>query len=267
MYKENTYFISDIHLGLPNHKKSLKREKLLVKLLDEIKKDAKTVYFVGDIFDFWWEYKHVVPRGYVRLLGKIADLSDSGVKIHFFTGNHDVWMKSYLPKELGIQLHKKELKTEINGKKFFIAHGDGLGPGDTGYKFLKSIFTNKFLQWCFSRLHPNFAFSLARFWSQSRRKKEKHYVYKGEDKELLILFAKNILEKEHFDYFIFGHRHFPMIINIGKKSKHINIGDWLINYTFVKYNGKKIEQFTFKNSIIEKHSTDLSKKYKLDIFS
>ncbi|MCF6365462.1 MAG: UDP-2,3-diacylglucosamine diphosphatase [Bacteroidales bacterium] len=261
-----TYFISDIHLGLPNNEKSFERELLLIKLLDILKKDAKTIYFVGDIFDFWWEYKYVVPRGYVRFLGKIAELSDSGIKIHFFTGNHDVWMKSYLSDELGLTIHEKEFAIDISGKKFFIAHGDGLGKGDNGYKFLKRVFTNKFLQWCYSRLHPNFAFSLAKIWSQSRRKKETHYEFKGEDKELLIKFSKDKLKTEHFDYFIFGHRHFPVIIDIGKKSKYVNIGDWLVNFTFVEFDGISLQQFTFRSGEIKKFATDITAKQKVDIF-
>ena len=263
--RQKTYFISDIHLGLPNHDKSLVREKLLVKLLDELKENTKTIYFVGDIFDFWWEYNHVVPSGYVRLLGKIAELSDAGIEIIFFTGNHDVWMKNYLKKELGITLRYKELKTEINGKKFFIAHGDGLGKGDKGYKLLKIAFTSKFLQWCYSRLHPNFSFWLASLWSQNRRKKEKFYDFKGEENEILVQFAKDTLKTEYFDFFIFGHRHFPVMLNLGN-SKYANIGDWLINFTFLEFNGKELQQYTFKNEIIEKHVTDLTKKYTLDIF-
>lgn len=263
--RQKTYFISDIHLGLPNYEKSLVREKLLVKLLDELKESAKTIYFVGDIFDFWWEYKHVVPKGHIRFLGKIAELTDKGIKVVFFTGNHDVWMKDYLTKELGITILYKELKTEIDGKKFFIAHGDGLGEGDKAYKLLKVAFTSKFLQWCYSRLHPNFAFGLGNLWSQTRRKKEKFYDFKGEEKEILVQFAKNTLKTEHFDFFIFGHRHFPVMLNIGN-SKYANIGDWLINFTFLEYNEKELKQLTFKNKIIEEHITDLTKKYSIDIF-
>ena len=264
--KQNTYFISDIHLGLPNHKKSLVREKLLVKFLNEIKEDAKTIYFVGDIFDFWWEYKYVVPKGYVRFLGKIAEMSDAGIEIIFFTGNHDVWMKDYLSKELGIKIYHKEIKTEINGKKFFIAHGDGLGKGDNGYKLLKIAFTSKFLQWCYTRLHPNFAFGLGNLWSQTRRKKEKTYRFKGLEKEILVQFAKNTLKEEHFDFLIFGHRHFPAIIELNDTSKYANIGDWLINFTFLKFNGETLAQFSYKNGKIESHFSNLRAEYKIDIF-
>ncbi len=266
MKKKNIYFISDMHFGLPNHEKSLIREKLLVKLLDEIKLQASIIYFVGDIFDFWWEYKYVVPRAYVRFLGKIAEMVDSGTEIHFFTGNHDVWMKDYLHIELGVTIHTKELITEIYGKKFFIAHGDGLGAGDKAYKLLKKIFQNKFLQWCYSRLHPNFAFSIAKIWSHSRRKKEKVYKFRGIDKEIMIQFSKEMIKTKYFDYFIFGHRHFPLMIQIGESSKHVNIGDWLVNYTFAIFNDEGFKLMTYKNGHQEEFETDLNKLQNINIF-
>jgi len=239
---------------------------LLVKLLNELKEDAKTIYFVGDIFDFWWEYKYVVPKGYIRFLGKISELTDAGIEIIFFTGNHDVWMKNYFTKELGVKIYHEELKIEIDGKKFFIAHGDGLGKGDNGYKLLKIAFTSKFLQWCYTRLHPNFAFGLGNLWSQTRRKKEKYYDFKGEEKEILVQFAKDTLKTEHFDYLIFGHRHYPVIFDVGTSSKYVNIGDWLINFTFLEFKGKDIQQYTYKSGKKEKYITDLTKKFKIDIF-
>ena len=266
MNSKKTYFISDIHLGLPNREKSLERELKLVKFLDEIKKDAETIYFVGDIFDFWWEYKSVVPRGFVRFLGEIAQLTDAGIKIIFFTGNHDVWMKDYLTEELGVTILTKELKTEINTKKFYIAHGDGLGPGDKSYKFLKKIFTNKFLQWCFTRLHPNFAFWIARKWSYNRRKKETYYDFKGPDKELLVLHSENVLKNDYFDYLIYGHRHFPLMIDIGKSSKHINLGDWLVNFTYGVFDGKDFILETYKNDAPETFITDLFVVKKINVF-
>jgi UDP-2,3-diacylglucosamine hydrolase len=266
MITKSTYFFSDLHLGLPDFEKSLEREKLLLKLLDEIKDDAETIFFVGDIFDFWWEYKHVIPRGYTRLLGKLSELKDLGVKIEFFTGNHDVWMKTFFTKDLGIPVHTKELETEIYGKKIFIAHGDGLGEGDYSYKFLKKIFTNKFLQWCYSRLHPNFAFGLANLWSKSRRKKEKTYEFKGVKKEILIKFAQKKLETRFYDYLIFGHRHFPINLNLGENSKYINIGDWLINFTFLKFDGKEMQLYTYKNSIKSVYQSDQTLKIPVEIF-
>jgi UDP-2,3-diacylglucosamine hydrolase len=264
--KKNTYFFSDLHLGLPDNEKSLLREKLLIKLLNEIKDDAETIFFVGDIFDFWWEYKHVIPRGYTRLLGMLSELKDSGIAIEFFTGNHDVWMKTFFTKDMGIPVHTKALETEINGKQFFIAHGDGLGEGDYGYKFLKKIFTNKFLQWCYSRLHPNFAFGIANVWSKSRRKKEKTYEFKGIEKEILIRFSKKKLETRFFDFLIFGHRHFPIELPIGENSIYLNIGDWLINFTFLKFNGSIIQLFTYKDGIQTEYQSDGNLKIAVEIF-
>ncbi|NPA69041.1 MAG: UDP-2,3-diacylglucosamine diphosphatase [Chlorobi bacterium] len=262
-----TYFLSDIHLGLPDRKKSLQRELKLVKFLDEIKNSAESIYFAGDIFDFWWEYKSVVPRGYVRFLGKIAELSDSGVKIFFFTGNHDIWMKDYLKEELGTEILHKELKTEIKGKKFYIAHGDGLGPGDKKYKFLKKIFTNRFLQKCFSLLHPDTAFGIAKKWSHSRRKKETSYDFKGKDKELLFLHSEDILKKEHFDYLIYGHRHFPVMLSAGKSSVHINLGDWLVNFTYGIFDGKDFRLKTYKNNKQEDFIVDLNHTIRINLFN
>lgn len=263
---KNIYFFSDIHLGLPNHQKSLVREKRLVKALDEIKESASEIFFVGDIFDYWWEYKYVVPRGYTRFLGKISEMSDAGIKIHFFTGNHDVWIKSYVEEECGAIVHTKEYITEIYGNRFFIAHGDGLGPGDKGYKFLKKIFLSKFLQWCWSRLHPNFTFSIARLWSDSRRKREKEYTFRGFDKEFLILFAKEMNKKERFDYFIFGHRHFPLQISLDDTTQFVNLGDWIVNFTFGELSSKGFRLKTFKSGIIEDYITDLEKIEQVNIY-
>ena len=155
------YFASDFHLGAPDYESSLVREKKIVSWLNHIEKDAAEIFLVGDIFDFWFEYKRAIPRGFARLQGKIADLTDKGIPVHVFTGNHDMWIFDYLPKELGVQLHREPIEREFFGKKYFIGHGDGLGPSDKGYKFLKKVFANKFCQWCFARLHPNFGIWLA----------------------------------------------------------------------------------------------------------
>ncbi|MBN1252645.1 MAG: UDP-2,3-diacylglucosamine diphosphatase [Bacteroidales bacterium] len=235
------YFASDLHLGLPNFEKSLKREKLFVKWLDEIKKDAAEIYLLGDIFDFWHEWKRAAPQGFVRMLGKLAEISDSGIPIHLFTGNHDIWIYDYLPREIGVILHRKEYIIENSGKKIFMAHGDGLGPGDFSYKLLKKIFTNKFLQWCFKRLHPDFALWIGHSWSSNRRMTERYPVFHGIDNEWLISYSKKKLEKEHFDYFIFGHRHLPGVHDISEKSKYINLGDWLSNFTYGVFDGEKFE--------------------------
>ena len=263
---KSTYFFSDIHLGLPNIEKSIEREKKLTKLLDEIKHKAETIYFVGDIFDFWWEYKHVVPRGYVRFLGKLAELSDMGIKIVIFTGNHDIWIKSYFKEQFSAEIFHEEHEISIQNKKIFIAHGDGIGKGDKSYKLLKILFTNKFLQWFLSRFHPNFAFGLAYLWSHSRRKKEKTNQYYGDKKELLVSFSQEKLKQKNLDYFIFGHRHFPMKKELSKNSKYINIGDWIINFTFGELKNGNFHLKTYKNDIIEDFHTNLDSKFKMDIF-
>jgi UDP-2,3-diacylglucosamine hydrolase len=237
-HRKNIYFVSDLHLGFPDYEKSLIREKLFVQWMDEIKHHAKALFLVGDIFDFWWEWKYVCPRGFVRFLGKLAEFHDMyNIPVHFFIGNHDIWIFDYLPAETGIILHKKPLETEIDGKKFFISHGDGLGPYDKGYRILNKIFNCKFLQWWFSRLHPNFAFSMAYAWSRSNRKKHANPQFMGEEKEWLILYSKSLLETKNIDFFIYGHRHIPVDVKIGAFSRYINLGDWLENFTYGVFDG------------------------------
>ncbi|MDQ3191408.1 MAG: UDP-2,3-diacylglucosamine diphosphatase, partial [Bacteroidota bacterium] len=182
------YFISDFHLGAPDSKSSLEREKKVVKWLDQIKHDAQEIFILGDVFDFWFEYKTVVPKGYVRLLGKIAEICDSGIPVHFFTGNHDMWCFDYLPNELGVQLYKDPVKRSISGKAFYIGHGDGLGPGDKGYKFIKKVFRNPLCQFMFGWVHPNVGIGLANYFSKRSRKvnRKKDEVFLGEENEWLV---------------------------------------------------------------------------------
>lgn len=254
------YFISDVHLGLYPQDKSLEREKLLINWLDEIKEDAAELYLMGDIFDFWHEYKHVIPRGFSRFLGKLAELVDRGTKLYFFSGNHDIWSYDYFKTELGAEIHHKPMIKEMNGFKFFLAHGDGLGPGDRGYKLLKWAFRNKFFQFLFARLHPNFAIWLGKSWSKRSRysKGIEAEMYAGEEKELQVLFAKQKLEKEAFDFFIFGHRHIPLDIQIAEKCRLINLGDWINNNTYGEFDGESfsLKQFRGKgqNILIKKLS-------------
>lgn len=241
------YFASDLHLGMHPRKKSLEREKLFVKWLDEKRKDAAAFFLLGDVFDYWWEYKKVVPRGFTRFLGKIAEITDLGIPVHVFTGNHDVWIFDYLPTEVGVVVHKKPYTTEINGKQFYIAHGDGLGPGDKGYKLLKWAFYNKVLQWIYARFHPNFSVSLAHMWSKkSRYAKGITEVFKGEEKELLYHYSKGILNREYYDYFIYGHRHLALDINITETSRYINVGDWVTLFSFAEFDGKDVKLCFYK---------------------
>jgi len=246
--KDKIYFISDVHLGAPGLKNNRERELLFAKWLDEIKDDVAELYLLGDIFDFWWDYKKVVPRGFTRILGRIADLADRGVDIHFFTGNHDLWAFDYLTEELGVTVHHNEIVREIKGKKFFLAHGDGLDANDKGYLFLKKIFTNKTLQWMFSRLHPNFAFALAHKWSKSRQIAKVNFIDEfDENKEGLFKFAENFLKEELVDYFIFGHRHVMLNTKIGENSKFILLGDWIKNYSYGVFDGENFELKKYKD--------------------
>jgi len=247
MQGKKIYFASDLHLGLPTHEESLPREKLFIQWLDRIKPDTAELYLLGDIFDFWFEYSRVVPRGYNRFMGKIAEFTDSGIPVYFFSGNHDVWMFDYFQKELGVEVHHKPLIKEILNKRFFLAHGDGLGSGDRGYKLLKSIFTNPTLQWLFARLHPNFSLWFGNQWSvSSRYSKEITHVFKGED-ELITKFARSVLEKEHFDYFIFGHWHSPIIFPLNGSSNLVILGDWLVSNTYSVWDGEQFKLMKFNN--------------------
>lgn len=245
MRNKKVFFASDVHLGHPSIAEGRKRELLFVKWLNEIKPQAEALFLVGDVFDFWYEYKRVVPRGFTRVLGKLAELADSGIQIHIFTGNHDVWMFDYLPQEIGAIVHREPFETELYGKKFYIAHGDGLGPGDFGYKLLKWCFTNKVLQWFFSRLHPNFAFALAQAWSNKSRhaKGIKAEQFNGEDKELTYIHAQQILEQKTVDYFVFGHRHLLENRIMNESTSYILLGDWLYNFSYGEFNG---ESFALK---------------------
>ncbi len=232
---------------MPSREKSLEREKRVVRWLDEIKKDAAEIYLMGDLFDFWFEYRTVVPRGFTRLIGKLAEISDSGIPIHIFTGNHDMWIFGYLPEETGARIYRSPITKEINGKKFYLGHGDGLGPGDSGYKFIKKIFRSNVCQWLFARLHPNFGISLGHYFSRKSRiangyKDEK---YHGEKSEWLVVHCREILSKEHFDYFIFGHRHLPLDIKLSERSRYINLGEWVNYNTYAVFDGDELKLEAF----------------------
>lgn len=237
------YFISDFHLGAPDYKKSLVREKLIVKFLDQAQHDAAHIFIVGDMFDFWYEYKTVVPKGYTRIMGKLAEITDSGIPVSFFVGNHDMWMHDYFKTELNIPVYYEPKEFAFNNKKFFIAHGDGLGPGDKGYKFIKRIFRNKLCQWLFGVLHPSLGMGIANYFSRKSRQatgsEDKHFL--GEDKEWLILYSKQILQQQHFDYFIYGHRHLPYDFKLNEASRYINLGDWIIYNSYAVFDGKQLE--------------------------
>jgi UDP-2,3-diacylglucosamine hydrolase len=245
------YIVSDSHLGVPSWSASLEREKLLVKWLEKASADAAAIFLLGDIFDFWFEYKTVVPKGYVRLLGKLAEIADKGIAVHFFTGNHDMWVFDYFQKELGLIVHRNPLEISLGGKEFFLAHGDGLGPGDNGFKLMKKIFSNRLCQRIFSWLHPGVGTSIATYFSRKSRiaNGKTDEIFLGQDKERLIVFCKQILKEKHFDYFIFGHRHLPIDIRIAPKSRYINTGDWVTQFSYAVFDGNDLKLHSFNNTL------------------
>jgi len=239
------YFLGDFHLGVPDAASSLAREKRIVAFLDEAAKDATGIVLMGDLFDFWFEWRKAVPRGHVRLLGKLAELTDRGIPVHLFIGNHDMWIFDYVPKETGVTIHREPIVREIEGKRFLIGHGDGLGPGDHGYKFLKKVFRNPVCQWLFARLHPNFALWMGDFWSARSRKKsyENDRRWLGEDKEWLAQYCREQLQKEHYDFMLFGHRHLPIDIPVhaaDRAARYINTGDWITYFTYAVFDGQDV---------------------------
>src|SRR5215471_10265629 len=242
------YFLSDFHLGAPDHKSSLEREKTIVEFLEIIKKDAAEVFIVGDIFDFWYEYRKVVPKGHVRLLRKMAELTDLGIKLHFFVGNHDMWMKDYFEKELNIPVYFGPKDFEWNGKSFHIAHGDGLGPGDHKYKFIKKVFRNPFSQWLFGIFPPYMGMGLANYLSRRSRAQTgaTEEVFLGEEKEWLIIYSKELQQKNNYDFFVFGHRHLPIDFRLSNGSRYINLGDWINYFTYAVFNGRILELRSYK---------------------
>ncbi len=244
------YFASDLHLGAPYIEDHRTHEVRFVSWLDFIKADAEKVFLLGDIFDFWYEYKHSVPKGFTRFLSKLSELTDSGIEVHIFTGNHDVWLFDYLPEECGVTVHEKELKIKIEDKLFFLAHGDELGNFDRLYKLMKWLFRNKTAQWLFSLIHPDIAISFAKWWSvKSRTRNEKSHKaeYQGDDKEWPVLFARSYINKDpDINYFVFGHRHIPKEIPLNKKTMIIYLGDWIKNFSYGEFDGKEFSLRFFK---------------------
>ena len=246
--RNKIYFASDFHLGVADYKLSRQREDKVVRWLESIKNDAAELYLVGDVFDFWFEYKRAVPRGFIRFLGKLSELADAGVKITMFKGNHDMWMFGYLTEEIGVRIVSNELQIELGGKKFYIHHGDGLGPGDAKYKFLKKVFRSRICQWLFARIHPNLGIGIALSWSKhSRIAGMKKESFMGEKQEWLVIYSKEILQKTHIDYFIFGHRHLPLDITLNENSRYINLGEWINYNSYAVFDGKELHLKYFES--------------------
>lgn len=247
--RNKLYFASDFHLGAGKYKSSREREDRLVRWLDLIKTDAAEVFLMGDVFDFWFEYKTVVPKGYIRFLGKLAELADAGVKLWLFKGNHDMWMFDYFKNELGATIISDELEIERSGKKFYLHHGDGLGPGDNYYKFLKKIFRSKLCQWLFARIHPNLGVGIANYWSEhSRVVSQTRENHKPGQQEWLVVFCQELLKTHFYDYLIFGHRHFPMEVPLNDKSRYINLGEWVYSYTYAVFDGETVSLRYFEKA-------------------
>lgn len=242
--EKKIYFLSDVHLGAPVLENNREREAGLVEWLESIKSDCGILFLLGDIFDFWFEYKRAVPKGYIRFLAKICEFTDQGIPVHFFTGNHDIWAFDYLPQECGVVLHTHNEVFSINGKRFLIGHGDALNSKDKGYLFLYKIFHNHFLQRCFRWVHPDLGILLAQKWSSHSRLengKIEADSFRGEEQEEIVRFCKQTLRTQYFDYFIFGHRHVPIDFPLSGNSTYINTGDWITFNSYATFNGEKME--------------------------
>ncbi|WP_299519847.1 UDP-2,3-diacylglucosamine diphosphatase [Winogradskyella sp.] len=255
------YFASDNHLGAPNMEASRPREKKFVSWLDEVKQDAAAIFLIGDLFDFWFEYKTVVPKGFTRTLGKLAEISDSGIPIYYFVGNHDLWMNGYFEEELGIPVYHQPQEftfsmeaetleafsvtsgTSMTSTSFFVGHGDGLGPGDKGYKRMKKVFTNPVFKWLFRWLHPDIGVKIAQYLSVKNKliSGDDDAKFLGEENEWLALYSKRKLKEKHRDFFVFGHRHLPLEIKLSETSKYVNLGDWISYYTYGVFDGDNFE--------------------------
>ncbi len=245
---KKVYFASDNHLGAPDRQKSLPREQKFVQWLDTVKEDAAVIFLLGDLFDFWFEYKTVVPKGFTRTLGKLAQITDSGIPIYYFVGNHDLWMNGYFEEELNIAVYHKPKEFTFNDKKFFIGHGDGLGPGDKGYKRMKKVFTNPVAKWFYRWLHPDLGVKLAQYLSVKNKliSGDEDIKFLGEDQEWLVQYSKKKLAEEHRDYFVFGHRHLPLEIGLNDDSRYVNLGDWIHYFTYGEFDGQTLQLKKFE---------------------
>jgi UDP-2,3-diacylglucosamine hydrolase len=250
LLKTKIYFASDQHLGAPTAELSFPREKKFVAWLDMVRQDATAIFILGDLFDFWFEYKTVVPKGFVRVLGKLAEISDSGIPIYFFVGNHDLWMSDYFEKELNIPVYHDNKEFTFNGKTFLIGHGDGKGPGDKGYKRMKKVFTNSFSKRLFRWLHPDVGVRLAQYLSVKNKliSGDSDVKFLGEDNEWLVQYCKRKLQTKHFDFFVFGHRHLPMTIDLEQNATYVNLGDWVSYFTYGVFDGEKFTLNTFSTN-------------------
>ncbi len=244
MDNKNIYFLSDAHLGSWAIDHARTQERRLVRFLDSIKTKAAAVYFLGDMFDFWDEFRYVVPKGYTRFLGKVSELTDMGVEVHFFTGNHDIWTYGYLEQECGMTVHTRPVTTEIYDKVFYLAHGDGLGDPDAKFRFLRRIFHSRTCQILFNALHPRWSMWLGLTWAKHSRLKRadgKEPPYMGEDKEYLVRYAREYMQGHRdIDYFLFGHRHIELDLALSRKTRMMILGDWITQFTYAVFDGEHL---------------------------
>lgn len=249
LHQKKIFFASDFHLGAPDHASSKSRESKIIRWLDSIQNEAAAIFLVGDIFDFWFEYDKVIPKGFLRFLGKIAHFREKGIPIFFFKGNHDLWMDDYFTNELGIPVFDHPIEVLVENKKFLIGHGDGLGPGDKQYKVLKKIFTNPVCQWMFKWIHPDLGIRLAHKWSLNSRitnLQNNENEFKGDD-EWIWTYCKQIEKNQHFDFYIFGHRHLSLDLPVGNSSRYFNLGEWVTQFTYGVFDGSSFEIKKFEN--------------------
>lgn len=247
MDNKKIYFLSDAHLGSVSHHNSIETERKLCRFLDIAKKDAEAIYLVGDIFDYWFEYKNVAPRGFTRVLGKLSEITDSGIEVHFFIGNHDIWLTDYLQDECGLIIHRKPINISLKGYNLFIAHGDGLGDESLSFKFVRRIFHSKFLRFLFAGIHPRWTISLAHKWSAHSRASGNIADFLGENKEYLIQFAKEEIKRNpNIDYFIFGHRHIVLDFKLNDKTHVIHLGDWINHFSYAVLDDKGVKLSVFE---------------------
>lgn len=243
------YFASDFHLGTPDSISSRERELRIIRWLDATVQDAAAIFLAGDLFDFWFEYRNAVPKGFTRFLGKLSELGDRGIPVHIFTGNHDMWMSGYLETECGVVVHTDPVVLNTGRHRLLVGHGDGLGPGDVAYKRLKKVFTSPVAQFLFRWLHPDIGIALAMRWSRSSRlsNEAREEKFQGEDREFLLAWCRETEKRIHHDFYIFGHRHLPLDLEVGPASRYINLGEWVHYSTYVEYDGQRLELKSFAN--------------------
>jgi len=240
---KSVFFASDFHLGLDTHETSQQRELRIISWMDSILDKCEQLFLLGDLFDYWFEYDTVVPKGYFRFFAKISEFTARGIPVHVFTGNHDMWLFDYMEKELRVIMYRKVLEIYINDFKFVLGHGDGLGPGDHGYKFIKKVFSSRINQWLYAKIHPDWGIKLMRYFSKKSRDSQEHNnQFLGKEKEWLVQYCESYLNTNKADFFIFGHRHFPIDYTLSNNhSRYINAGDWIDHNSYVEFNGSTIE--------------------------